>query len=52
MVITDLGVFTLDKAGQGGMVLVELADGVTLDEIKGKTQATYSVATALQAKAA
>jgi 3-oxoacid CoA-transferase subunit B len=52
MVITDLGVFEIDKAGSGGMVLVELADGVTLDEIKGKTQASYAVAPGLEAKAA
>jgi 3-oxoacid CoA-transferase subunit B len=52
MVITDLGVFEIDKAGGGGMVLVELADGVTLDEIKSKTQANYSVAPDLEAKAA
>ena len=37
MVITDLGVFAIDKKGGGGMALVELADGVTLDEIKAKT---------------
>ena len=35
MVITDLGVFEIDKAA-GKMVLVELADGVTLDEIAGQ----------------
>ncbi|HRK24758.1 MAG TPA: CoA-transferase, partial [Beijerinckiaceae bacterium] len=43
MVITDLGVFTIDKKGKGGMTLIELADGVTLDEIKAKTGATYKV---------
>ena len=52
MVITDLGVFTIDKAGSGGMVLVELAAGVTLDEIKERTQSTYAVAPSLAAKAA
>jgi 3-oxoacid CoA-transferase subunit B len=52
MVITDLGVFEIDKAGTGGMMLVELADGVTLEEIKAKTQATYAVAPGLVAKAA
>jgi 3-oxoacid CoA-transferase subunit B len=41
MVITDLGVFTIDKKGAGGMTLVELAPGVSSDEIKAKTQATY-----------
>jgi 3-oxoacid CoA-transferase subunit B len=43
MVITDLGVFTIDRKG-GGMTLVELAPDVTLDEIKSKTQASYKVA--------
>ena len=43
MVITDLGVFSIDENG-GGMTLIELADGVTLDEIKGKTEAEFKVA--------
>jgi 3-oxoacid CoA-transferase subunit B len=43
LVITDLGVFSIDKKG-GGMVLIELADGVTLDEIKAKTEATFTIA--------
>jgi 3-oxoacid CoA-transferase subunit B len=44
MVITDLGVFTIDKKGGTGMKLVELAPGVTPDEIKSKTQARYQSA--------
>ena len=44
MVITDLGVFTIDKKGGGGMTLVELAAGVSPDEIRGKTQASYRTA--------
>jgi 3-oxoacid CoA-transferase subunit B len=40
MVITDLGVFTIDKGG-GGMRLVELAPGVGLEEIRAKTEASY-----------
>jgi 3-oxoacid CoA-transferase subunit B len=47
MVITDLGVFTLDKAG-GGLTLVELAPDVTLDQIKSKTEANFKVATTLK----
>jgi 3-oxoacid CoA-transferase subunit B len=46
MVITDLGVFTIDKKGSGGMTLTELAPGTTLDEIKAKTEAGYKVAVA------
>lgn len=43
MVITDLGVFTIDKMGKGGMTLIELASGVSLDEIKSKTEASFKV---------
>jgi 3-oxoacid CoA-transferase subunit B len=43
LVITDLGVFTIDKHGLGGMALIELAPGVSLDEIAAKTEATYRV---------
>ena len=51
MVITDLGVFSIDKKA-GGMTLVELAPGVSLDEMKAKTEATYTVAATAQAVAA
>ena len=44
MVITDLAVFTIDKHGNDGMALIELADGVTLDEVKAKTEASFRVA--------
>ncbi len=44
LVITDLGVFTIDKRGSGGMTLIELAPDVTLDEIKAKTEASFTVA--------
>ncbi|MDH3624475.1 MAG: 3-oxoacid CoA-transferase subunit B [Myxococcales bacterium] len=47
LVITDLGVFEVDKAGHGGMTLVELADGATLDEIAKNTEAAYTVAPGL-----
>ena len=43
MVITDLAVFTIDMK-KGGMVLIERAPGVTLDELKEKTGADYTVA--------
>jgi 3-oxoacid CoA-transferase subunit B len=43
MVITDLGVFTIDKKGGAGMTLVELASGVGKDEIAAKTDATYRI---------
>jgi 3-oxoacid CoA-transferase subunit B len=47
MVITDLGVFTIDKKGSGGMTLVELARGTTLDEIRAKTEAGYHISSTL-----
>ena len=42
MVITDLGVFTIDRKA-GGMVLIELAPGVSVDEITQKTEAKFTV---------
>jgi 3-oxoacid CoA-transferase subunit B len=43
LVITDLGVFALDKKGGSGMRLIELADGVTPEAIKAKTEAAFTV---------
>ena len=45
LVITDLAVFSLDKA-RGGLTLIELAPGVTPDEVRAKTQASYREAVA------
>ncbi len=41
LVISDLGVFEIDKHGTGPMKLLELADGVTREEIAAKTQAAF-----------
>jgi 3-oxoacid CoA-transferase subunit B len=38
-IITDLGVFDVAKDGSG-LTLVELAPGVTRDEVRAKTEAT------------
>jgi 3-oxoacid CoA-transferase subunit B len=43
-VITDLGVFDVDKKGAGGLTLIERADGVGLEEITAKTEAPFAVA--------
>jgi len=43
LLITDLGVFDIDRKG-GGVTLTQLADGVTLEEIQAKTQAAFAVA--------
>jgi 3-oxoacid CoA-transferase subunit B len=42
LVITDLATFAIDR-GQG-MRLIELADGVSLDEVKAKTEADFAIA--------
>jgi 3-oxoacid CoA-transferase subunit B len=42
LVITDLGVFSIERNGSG-MTLLELAPGVSLDEIASKTEASYQV---------
>lgn len=47
LVITDLGVFEIVN---GTMSLIELADGITVEEITAKTEAEFTVA--LQKKAA
>jgi 3-oxoacid CoA-transferase subunit B len=44
MVITDLGVFTIDQAG---MSLTERAPGVSLDEIRRKTEASFVLSSGL-----
>lgn len=45
LLITDLAVFEIDRKG-GGARLIELADGVSLDEVKGKTEAAFEVSLA------
>jgi 3-oxoacid CoA-transferase subunit B len=43
LVITDLAVFSVDKKGGGGLTLIERADGVTVDELKAKTEASFKI---------
>jgi 3-oxoacid CoA-transferase subunit B len=42
-VITDLAVFDVDRAG-GGLTLLELAPGVSLEEVEAKTAAPFKTA--------
>jgi 3-oxoacid CoA-transferase subunit B/3-oxoadipate CoA-transferase beta subunit len=42
MLITDLGVFEIDRKG-GGVTLTELAPGVSVDDVRAKTEAAFSV---------
>jgi 3-oxoacid CoA-transferase subunit B len=43
VVVTDLGVFDVSR-GKKPLTLLEMAPGVTLDEIKAKTEAEFAVA--------
>ena len=43
LLVTDLGVFEIDRNG-GGATLTQIAPGVTLEEIKAKTQAPFDIA--------
>ena len=47
-IITDLATFDVKPDGSG-LELIELADGVTLDEVAAKTEAAYTVSEALKA---
>ncbi|MZR29111.1 CoA transferase subunit B [Sneathiella litorea] len=44
MVITDMAVFKFEKDGETNMKLIQLADGVTLDDVKEATEAEFDVA--------
>lgn len=44
LLITDLGVFTF----QGGLTLIEMWEGTTLDEVREKTEASFKVAADLK----
>jgi 3-oxoacid CoA-transferase B subunit len=43
LIISDLAVFSLER-GKTGLRLIELAPGVTLDEVKAKTEASFTAA--------
>jgi len=43
LLITDLAVFEIDKR-HGGVKLTQLADGVSLDEVRAKTEAAFEPA--------
>ena len=52
LIITDLGVFQVTAKGRDdGLVLVDIAPGVTLAELHEKTEAPFSIAAGLQVAA-
>ncbi len=44
LVITDLGVFEIDKKGNGGVRLIERAPGISVETIRARTEAEFVVA--------
>lgn len=50
LVITDLGVFTVARQGPPSLTLIELAEGVSVEEIRAKTEASFNVAPELVAR--
>jgi 3-oxoacid CoA-transferase subunit B/3-oxoadipate CoA-transferase beta subunit len=48
LVVTDLGVFEVNR-GKSPLRLLELAPGVSLDEMKAKTEPAFEVAQAVAA---
>jgi 3-oxoacid CoA-transferase subunit B len=49
MVVTELAVFSIDRRGDAGVTLLEMAPEVTLDEVRSKTEAEFKVADTLRA---
>ena len=49
LIITELCVLRVDDPGRPGLTLVELAPGVTLDEVRAKTEASFEVEAGLKA---
>jgi 3-oxoacid CoA-transferase subunit B len=44
LLVTDLAVFAIDKHGGGGLTLIETAPGVSIEEIRAKTEPDFKVA--------
>lgn len=47
-IITDMGVFDCDKKVRGGLTLVEIAPGVTTEDIRASTACGFKVSDNLQ----
>ncbi|KAJ9479100.1 Succinyl-CoA:3-ketoacid-coenzyme A transferase [Pseudozyma hubeiensis] len=42
-IVTDLCVFDVDRVGDDGLTLIDLQDGVTVDEVRQKTDAPFKL---------
>ena len=49
MIVTDLCVFAVDHPGQDGLTLLDMAPGVTVDEVRSKTEAAFHVQDSVRA---
>ena len=49
LIVTDLCVLQVDKPGADGLTLVDLAPGVTVEELRSKTEAAFRVREGLKA---
>jgi len=47
-IITELGVFDCDKNGGGGLVLVEIAPGITVETVQAATGCSFRISDSLQ----
>jgi 3-oxoacid CoA-transferase subunit B len=52
LIVTDLCVFDVNAPNAPGLTLVDLAPGVTVDEVRSKTEAGFAVHPNLRAQAA
>jgi 3-oxoacid CoA-transferase subunit B len=43
LLITDLAVFAIDKHGSDGLTLIETAPGVSVEEIRAKTEPDFKL---------
>jgi 3-oxoacid CoA-transferase subunit B len=49
LLVTDLAVFAIDKHGGGGLTLIETAPGVSIEDIRAKTEPDFKLGGALAA---
>ena len=48
LIVTDLCVLQVDRPGEDGLTLVDMAPGVTVEELRAKTEAPFKVGAAMR----